>query len=338
MNSARAEGREPPRRDAAPPGTIAIVVGFNSARHLPACLASLEAQRGADLEIHVVDNASSDGSADLVRRDFPRVRLHANERNVGFAGGNNQILESSPAAFYVLANPDTIVHPGAVAACVDYLKRDPRAGVVATRLLFPDGSLQRSCYSFLGLRNLLGETLGVHRFFPGLRPLTSFYMPWFAHDRVAEVDWLPGAFLVVRGEVVRGVGAFDPDFFMYGEEMDWCRRIRRAGWTVVFLPEPPVVHVGGESSKPVAGPMFVENLKGRVRFLRKHRGPLVAAAGRGIIAFAIVARLAWREAEAAAGRISGRTPSEALRLKQEMFRAAFRWVLAGLPVATREVR
>ncbi|HET9952520.1 MAG TPA: glycosyltransferase family 2 protein [Candidatus Eisenbacteria bacterium] len=336
MNPASAERSRPLRplrEDAAPTTVIAVVVSYNSASDLPRCLASLQAQQGVAAEIHVVDNASSDGSAELVRRDFPRARLVANTTNVGFARGNNQVLEREPAEFYALVNPDTRLPPGALAACVEHLRRDPRAGAAATRLVNPDGTLQPSCHSFLGLRNLLGETLGVHRLLPGFRSLASFDMPWFAHDRLAEVDWIQGAFLVVRGEVVRTVGAFDAAFFMYGEEMDWCRRMRDAGWKVVFLPEPAVMHVGGASSKPVAGPMFVENLKGRIRFLRKHRGGFVAFAARGLIAASVLLRFGWREAQALGLALSGRPRAESLLVTRSMFRAAMRWVLRGLPLS-----
>jgi hypothetical protein len=133
--------------------------------------------------------------------------------------------------------------------------------------------------------------------------------------------------------MIRGLGAFDTEFFMYGEEMDLCLRARRAGWKVLFLPEPPVTHVGGVSSWPIAGPMFVENLKGRVRFLRKHRGSVVAALARGVIALSVVIRLAWREVRTLAGSLAGRPPDDALRVDRIMFRSAVRWVLRGLPLS-----
>jgi len=333
MNPAAAERSSPAGENAPAPATIAIVVSYNSAPHLGPCLASLEAQHGVSPCIYLIDNASSDKSVELVRREFPRVRVLENARNVGFARANNQVLEQETTEFYALVNPDAVVHPDAMRTCVDYLKRDPKAGVAATRLVFPDGTLQRSCHSFLGLRNLLGETLGIHRLIPGLRSFASFHLPWFDYDRAGEVDWIVGAFLVIRGEVVRTVGGFDPEFFMYGEEMDWCRRIHRAGWKVVYLPAPPVMHVGGASSAPVAGPMFVENLKGRVRFLQKHRGPFVAAAARGVIALSVLLRYAWREARALGLSLVGRRAEASLRTEQIMFRSAIRWVLLGLPLS-----
>lgn len=335
MSPVPVERSRPGEESAAPPNVVVVVVSYNSARELPTCLASLEAQQGVTTEIHVVDNASRDESVALTRRDFPRVRLTVNRENAGFARANNQILEPSEAEFYALANPDTVVSPGAMAACVAAMRNDPRVGVAGTRLLHADGSLQPSCYTFLGLRNLFGETFGIHRLLPWIRPLSSFRMPWFKHDRVAGVDWIPGAFLVVRGEVIRSVGAFDPSFFMYGEEMDWCRRIRDAGWSVLFLPEPPVLHLVGASSKPIAGPMFVENLMGRIHFLRKHRGPIVATAARALVATSVLLRFVWCEARALALLAVGRPPSEHERLVRTMFRTAMRWVARGLPLTAR---
>src|SRR5439155_203793 len=314
------------------PRCSVCVVSYNSASYLPQCLSALERQQGVEADIHVVDNASSDGSADLVRRQFPRVRLIANLSNVGFASANNQILSPGTAEFYALVNPDTVPSPTALATCVRYLEGNPKAGVAATRLVHPDGDLQRSSHAFLGFRNLLGETFGVHRLLPVLRPLSSLYMPWFDHGRIAEVDWVDGAFLVARGEVVRAVGGLDPGFFMYGEEMDWCRRIRRAGWSIVFLPEPAVIHVGGASSGPIAGPMFVENLRGRLRFLSKHRSSLVVMAAHATIAVSVLLRFAWREAQALGLSLMGRPVPEPLRLRLTSLSAAARWVLRGLPL------
>ena len=337
MNPLPVERNRPGEVSTATPNIIVVVVSYNSAHELPACLSSLEAQQGVMTEIHVVDNASRDESVTLTRRDFPRVRLTVNRENAGFARANNQVLESSLAEFYALVNPDTVVSPGAIAACVAALRNDPRVGVAGTRLLNADGSLQPSCYTFLGLRNLFGETFGIHRLLPGIRPFSSFRMPWFEHDRVAEVDWIPGAFLVVRGEVVRTVGAFDDSFFMYGEEMDWCRRMHDAGWKVLFLPEPAVLHLVGASSKPNAGPMFVENLMGRIHFLRKHRGEDVAAAARALVAASVLLRFVWCEARALAHSAVGRSSPESERLAQTMFRAAMRWVAHGLPVTARDM-
>jgi GT2 family glycosyltransferase len=311
---------------------VVIVVSYQSADELPACLDSLLDQRDVDLEIHVVDNASRDGSAALVRERYPQVRLHANADNRGFARANNQILCSTHAAMFALVNPDTVLAPTAIAACRDLLERRPDVGVVATRLVYPDGALQPSCHSFLTLTNLFGEALGLDYALPWIRPLSSLNMRWFGHDRPADVDWIQGAFLVVRGRVVDELGGFDPEFFMFAEEMDWCFRIRRAGWKVAFLPDPAVMHMGGASSRPMAGPMFVENLKGRLRFLRKHRGAWAEGMGRVFLSISVLGRLTAREAQARMRSLGGKPLGEPLRLRLEMFRSAAAWVMRGLPI------
>jgi GT2 family glycosyltransferase len=299
---------------------------------VPDCLTAIENQEGVEVDIHVVDNASRDDTVDLVRGRFPRVHLIENPENVGFGRANNQILEEIPAVYYALVNPDAVLSPRAIAECVSLMESESDVGVAATRLVFPDGSLHPSCHAFLGLRNLAGETFLLHHAFPNWDPVASLNMTGFAHDRRADVEWIQGAFLVVRGQVCREVGGFDPDFFVNGEEMEWCYRIRKAGWRITFLPEPPVVHVGGASMQPVAGAMFVENLKGRLRFLLKHRGPLVTLGGRGIIATSVLLRSVAREAMSMWQRIRRRPVPESLRLRVTMFRSATSWVLKGMPL------
>jgi GT2 family glycosyltransferase len=315
---------------------VAIVVSYNSSEELPSCLQSLLAQRDVSLDVWVVDNASKDASAALVRERFPSVHLLANSRNVGFARANNQVFEQADGPYYALVNPDTVLPPDAVATCVQYLEQHPRAGIVGTPLVSPEGRPQPSCQAFLGLWSLFEETFFLDRLprdpsRPTLRGTTR------ATREPMEADWLAGAFLVVRQAVIREIGGFDPAFFMYAEEMDWCYRARRAGWKVVYLPAPEVVHVGGASSRPIAGPMFIENMKGRLRFFHKHRGPLAIILARALLAISILFRgLAW-ESQWAVVRLTGRAPAEALLFRLTIFRAARRWVLRGLPLSPPEI-
>jgi len=312
----------------------AIVVTFNSEREIASCLASLVAQEAIELEIHVVDNDSRDGTVELVRQRFPSVLVHANRDNVGFARANNQVLRGGASA-YALVNPDTILPSNAVRACLDHLENRPEVGVVGTRLAYPDGRWQPSAHRFLSLRGLLGETLAVERWTGDRAGFSWRRIPGFSPDRASEVDWLQGAFLVVRGDVVRDVGGFDEDFFLYGEEMEWCYRIRRAGWRTAYLPAPTVQHVGGASGKSVAPRLFVENLKGHLLFFRKHGGPLAVTAARALLAFSILGRAAAREAAGAAYRWSGRSLPPALEERIALFRAAAAWVLRGQPIDLR---
>ena len=300
-----------------------VVVTYNSAREIEACVEALLAQEGVETRVVLVDNASADDGAGRVRRRFPAVDVVVNPDNVGFARAVNQGIErlGAPVDLVVLANPDTVAAPGVLAACAAYLAAHPDVGVVGPRLVHPDGSLHPSCHGFMTPLNLLGEALSLDRAWPG-SPFDTLHLRHFAHDREAPVDWIQGAFLAVRPEAIAKAGVLDPAFFMYAEEMDWMLRLRRHGYRTVFLPGPPVMHVGGASSRPLAGPMFVELQKSRVRYLEKHHGPLTVLAARSAIALGIVVHLvAW---ELAGPWLGARSPEvrDHVRLRRAMFRSA----------------
>lgn len=311
----------------------AIVVTYNSAGEIERCLDSLAAQEGVRVDLVVVDNASVDRTVEIVRDRHPRAQITENPVNVGFARAVNQGLArvdpESPAVF--LVNPDTVTSPGTFRACLDVLAGDPAVAVVGPRLVHPDGSLHPSCHGFLGLRNLLGEAVGIDHLLP-VSPWGSLHLRAFRHDRVADVDWIQGAFLAVRTAAIREVGPLSSDYFMYGEEMDWCLRMKQAGYRVRFLPWPEVMHVGGASSRPLAGPMFVEVQKSRLRFVRKHRTRAVAAVAPAFMALGIGLRLAFWEVGGAV--LAGRSErqGETVRLRRRMMRAAAGWVLRGCPL------
>ena len=309
-----------------PPAVTVIVVSFRSRTELPDCLSSIAVQSGVAADTWVVDNASDDGSAALVAARFPATHLVANRDNVGFAAANNQVLANLATPYVALVNPDAVLPPTALATCVAYLEQHADVGAVATRLVHADGSHHPSCFGFLTLVNLFGETVGLDLLFPD-SPLGSYRRRRHDRTRVVEADWIQGAFFVTRARVCREVGIFDPDYFMYGEEMDWCYRMRAAGWRVVRLPEPPVVHIGGVSSGTMPGPLFVELLKSRVRFLAKHRGAAATFVGRGLIAISVLIRATWWGGR----RLFDRGPLTEQRVT--MFAAALRWVAAGLPLS-----
>lgn len=304
-----------------------VVVSYRSRAELPACLDSIARQTGVELETWVVDNASGDGSADLAATRAPAVHVIANLDNVGFARANNQLLGRLQTPFVALVNPDTILPVDAIVTCVGALEREPDLAVVACRLVDADGRMQPSCHAFPGFVNLIGEAFYLDRIFPRT-PLASLHQVGFDHATARRVDWIQGAFLVVRSAAVARVGVFDPEFFMYGEEMDWCRRFRDAGYGVQFLPAPPIVHLGGASSRPLAGPMFAELLKSRVRYMRKHMPATEAFACTGLLAVAVLLRwVAWELVGASRGL--GRVDRTLLDLRLRMFRGGAAWVLTG---------
>lgn len=223
---------------------------------------------GLNAEVYVVDNASTDGTAAAVADAFPQVRLTASEENLGFVRGNNLALRQMgfgskpaselPRAVYLL-NPDTITQPGATRALYDALMGDARLGLVGAKLTYGDGSFQHSAFAFPGLRQLWTEFFWIpgrlveHRFngrYP--RSLYDAGVPF-------PVDFVLGATMMLRREVIEQTGGFDEAFFMYCEEIDWAWRIHRAGWQVKCVPSAHVVHLAGQSTQQ-ARPSSIINL------------------------------------------------------------------------------
>ena len=224
-----------------------IVVSWNVRDLLATCLASLP--RGP--QVIVVDNASSDGSADMVAAQFPEVALQANDRNRGFTGGNNDGLRLATGSYVLFLNPDTVVDEDALPLLVEYLDAHPSVGVVGPQLRYGDGTLQSSRRRFPTLVTALFESTPLAWHWPPAR--NPWAMRYRMEDRPAgatqEVDWLVGAALLTRRAVLDQVGGFDEGYFMYSEELDWQRRVKQAGWHVVYLPDAIITHYEGKSSE-----------------------------------------------------------------------------------------
>jgi N-acetylglucosaminyl-diphospho-decaprenol L-rhamnosyltransferase len=264
-------------------GLAVVIVSWNVRDLLTDCLRSLCADlttSGLQADIWVVDNGSTDGTPGMVVEAFPQVHLIASPENLGFAAGNNVALREisnlqSPISRYIwLLNPDTEVQPGATAALLAALEADPRAGVAGAKLLYADGSLQQSAFRFPGLVQLVFE------FFP-LPPrlydtsLNGRY-PRRRYEAQAPflVDHPLGATMMVRAEAVAQVGLMDEGYRMYCEEIDWCWRMRRAGWGALCVPSARVIHHAGQSTAQVPIPSFVNLWTSRARLYARHHGPL----------------------------------------------------------------
>jgi hypothetical protein len=193
----------------------------------------------------VVDNASRDSSVETLRTRYPSVELITNPTNVGFARANNQALPSMRGRYMLLLNTDAFVSTDTLAKTVDFMETHPRCGVLGVKLVGCDGTLQPSCRYFPTPWNVFLASTGLNRFFPGTRLVDD--MSW-DHTTVRECDWVPGCYYLVRREVIERVGFFDPRYFLYYEEVDHRRAVRRAGWNVVYYPFTQVVHIGGESA------------------------------------------------------------------------------------------
>lgn len=292
------------------PDLSVIIVSWNVRDLLRACLASLMTDdqrptnddspfvlRPLSLEIIVVDNASADGSAAMVATEFPQVRLIANAENRGFTGGNNQGLALARGRYIFFLNPDTEVSGEALATMAAYLDAHPEVGVVGPQLRYGDGSPQSSRRRFPTLWSALFESTPLAWHWPN--------NPWARRYRMEdqeagdsgqgagregqEVDWLVGAALMTRRTVLEQVGAFDEGYFMYSEELDWCRRVKEAGWRIVYLPTAQIIHHEGKSSEQVVAARHIRFQTSKVRYFRKFHGPLAAQVLRAFIlaAFAV---------------------------------------------------
>ncbi len=256
-----------------------IIVSWNVREHLDRCLRSLRVtleEDGVDAQVWVIDNASTDGSADLVREHHPWVHLEASERNLGYVRGNNLALDRLLGAvqYLWLLNPDTIVNPGDVRALVAFMDEHPRAGLAGPVLLNVDGSLQECAFRFPGLSQAL-FALGqmpnrlYHTALNGRYPTERY-----TQSEPSRIDHPLGAAMIARADAVRAVGLLDERFFMYCEEIDWAWRMRKAGWESWIVPAVRITHVGGASTQQARPETTAHLWESRARLYRKHRSRL----------------------------------------------------------------
>jgi hypothetical protein len=265
-----------------------IIVSWNVRDLLRSCLSSLQRYPATEhtQRIIVVDNASSDKSVDMVRQEFPDVQLAVNGSNRGFTGGNNDGIHAAeewfagadPASsFVLLLNPDTEVHPGALNTMLDFAKSHPQVGLIGPQLLYPDGSIQSSRRRFPTLMTSIFESTWLLPYAPG-KILDAFYMRDVSDALTCDVDWVYGAAMLVRRSAYQQVGLLDEQaFFMYSEEVDWCKRLKNAGWKIVYLPQAGVIHYEGRSSVQVSARRMIYFNTSKVRYIRKHHGRVQAA-------------------------------------------------------------
>ena len=251
-----------------------IIVNWNVKDLLHQALRSIFASDYAgEMEVIVVDNASTDGSVALVKAAFPQVKLIASQENLGFAGGNNLGAAQAGGDFIFFLNPDTTLSPTALTQLTAAMQTHPNVGVCGPKLRYPDGSPQSSRRRFPTVGSMLLESTLLGQWFP-TNPIARRYHFADQPDTVAmPVDWLVGAALFIRKEVWDVVGPFDENLFMYFEETDWCRRCVEAGWGVYYLPQVEVVHYEGQSSRQVVAARTMRFNRSKIRYTQKWLGP-----------------------------------------------------------------
>ena len=264
-----------------------VIVSWNVRTLLERCLSSLphshltpspspQVERGAGVrcEIIVVDNASTDGSPDMVRQAFPDVRLIASDSNLGFARANNVGGAHSSGRYILLLNPDTEMIGDALQIMVSYMDSHADVGALGPRLHFPDGCIQPSRRRFPTLLTAFLESTVLQQWFPRNRVLHRYYVQDRSDEEEQDVDWVIGACLLIRRQAWEQVGPLDESFFMYSEELDWCHRAKTAGWRVVYIPWATVVHYEGQSSIQVVPARHIYFQSSKVLYFRKHHGTL----------------------------------------------------------------
>jgi GT2 family glycosyltransferase len=240
---------------------------------------------GFRFEVLVVDSASSDGSVEMVKHEFPDVRLYSSDTNLGYTGGNNFGMRESRGRYVLLLNPDTEVLGSALGRMVSYMDNHPKVGVVGPQLLWPDGSVQSSRRRFPTLYTALIESTFLQKWLPRHPVLRRYYALDLPDSATSQVDWVQGACLMVRRKVIEQVGLLDDAYFMYSEELDWQRRIANAGWKVVYLPEAQIVHHEGKSSEQVVAFRHIRYQRSKVRYFSKHHGRCAGQLVRGWLLF-----------------------------------------------------
>jgi len=231
-----------------------VIVSFNTRSLTRQCLESIQHHaKGIRHEVFVIDNASTDGSADMVAAEFSWVHLIRMTENKGFAGGNSPGMKRAMGRYVLLLNSDAFLATGVLESTLSYLDQNPKIGILGCKLTNPDGSMQPSARMLPGPLNKILHITGLAARFPKSKFFGRVDYTWWDHSEPRSVGWVVGAFFLIRRETMQDIGFLDDRYFLYFEEIDYCLTARRAGWDVVFYPYARVVHLGGQSTVKVPG-------------------------------------------------------------------------------------
>jgi N-acetylglucosaminyl-diphospho-decaprenol L-rhamnosyltransferase len=305
-----------------------VVVNWNVKDLLRRCLgsvlASLRAEKGRQLssQLVVIDNASSDGSVQMVTEEFPQIHVIANRENLGFTRGSNQGIAFGEGRHVLLLNPDTEILGDALGEMVTYMDAHPRVGALGPQLVDPDGQVQSSRRRFPELGTAYVESTVLQQWFPESGILKRYYVHDRSDSETQSVDWVVGACLLLRREAIDQVGPLDERFFMYSEELDWCYRAKKLGWRIAYLPSARVIHHVGKSSEQVLPVRHIEFQRSKVLFFRKHRGRWSGE----VLRLFLLAMYTWQMTLEALKWLAGHKRP----LRQQRMRAYWQVVRSGL--------
>jgi len=271
-----------------------IIVAWNVRQLLHDCLKSVYDQtEGIDFEVIYVDNASEDGSVEMVAEQFPKVLIIENRENQGFIKANNQGIEISEGRYVLLLNSDTIVLDNAIAKTIKFANEHPEAAVVGCRVLNPDMTLQRTSAMYHSLLNMFLSATYLYKIFPKSRFFGREAMTWWDFNDVKEVEVVYGCFSLVRRKAIDQVGLMDPRYFVFGDDPDWCYRFSKAGWKIMFTPDARIIHYGGQTTKQMARTFRLQLHGSQLIFMKLHRSRLTFPFACILTAFFFILRVPY---------------------------------------------
>ncbi len=247
-----------------------VIVTYNSKDFLRTCLHSVIQQTtGISYEIIVVDNASTDQTRELMASEFPDIAFFRNEHNVGFAAANNQAVKETTSRYVLLLNPDTEILDGAIQKTIRFMEEHPKSGICSCKLMYQDGRFQANSYSFPTVWNMFSEATFMYRLFPKTKLFGSYHLTYLDYAKDNQVDWLIGAFYLIRREVIDTVGLLDEQYFMYTEDLDYCYLAKKAGFEVWYTPCAEIYHFyGGMSGINLRSVVWTH--RSQILFYQKH--------------------------------------------------------------------
>lgn len=304
-----------------------IIVSYNVEELLKKCIHSLlETVNHIKFEIIVVDNNSSDNTVQMLKNEFPDVIIIENKKNVGFAAANNQGIQISQGEYILLLNPDTLVLPEAINSMLHFMENNKQTGAIGCKILNPDGTLQSSCRNFPTLPRIFFESIGLHQLFSKIDLFDGYFLQNWDHNKIREVDSVKGACLMTSSDVLSEIGMLDENFFLFGEEVDLCKRIKQHELKVIFIPDAQIIHYGGQSTEPIAKESLIQSHIARNQFFKKYYGKIGAMTAKIIFGFGVFVRFIGTIPLIILGKDEKKLQA---KKRFKLFYSAFKWYFSG---------